>query len=136
VDRETIATVLIVEDDVFWQEQYSKVLNNLGFKTISVTSLAQAIDQINQQRFDLAIVDMNLTLGLPQDEGLLILEQISRREESIAVIVSTGYPTVDMVSEGYEKYNIDKFYQKREWTPNGFGDIVETIMSRRSNSNL
>jgi ActR/RegA family two-component response regulator len=124
-------TALIVEDDSFWQERYQKILELRGIEWVSAQSLDEALGEIKRQRFALAIVDMNLTRGTPLDDGLRVLADIRERGDDTAIVVSTGYPTIDLAVAGYEKYHIKKFLEKRKWTAEEFDRIISAVLLER-----
>ena len=53
-------------------------------------SAQDGLTRLNEQSFDLAVVD----LLMPQMTGIEFLEELAQRESSLPVVMITGYPTI------------------------------------------
>lgn len=78
--------VLIVEDDEFAAFALSEILRRLGCQATTVGSIAGAIEKLESQAFDHAVVD----LMLPDGEGCLVLFHIRARGLPVQVIIATA----------------------------------------------
>ncbi len=59
--RAFIKNILVVEDDYFSSVIYNSMLNGLGFNMIGPAhTTEEALEIIDQQSFDVAILDVNL----------------------------------------------------------------------------
>ncbi|MGH2451004.1 MAG: response regulator transcription factor [Candidatus Limnocylindria bacterium] len=81
-----MARILIAEDDPRISSFLEKGLKASGFSTVVADDgeLAQALGLT--QDFDLLILD----LGLPEQEGLLVLQELRSRGKKLPVLVLTG----------------------------------------------
>ncbi|WP_035985011.1 response regulator transcription factor [Leptolyngbya sp. KIOST-1] len=82
-----MSKILIVEDEPRIASFLSKGLEASGFSTLAVDSGQSAIYLANSDDFDLLILD----LGLPDQDGLSVLEHIRGQGETIPVIILTVY---------------------------------------------
>src|SRR5262245_31986202 len=82
--------VLVVEDDDTLRELLAEVLQGWGYQAVVVASGARAIELLETQLFEVAIVDIHL----PEMDGVEILRHLKRHDPSIEVLMMTGDPTV------------------------------------------
>lgn len=82
--------LLIVEDDESAQFAYTDFLSGSGYTVESATTLAEARKALEDEEYDAALVD----LRLPDGNGLDLLGEIRRRDESMGIIVLTGVSDV------------------------------------------
>ncbi len=79
--------ILVVEDQINWRRLYKLWLNDSCHLTFS-TSPSEALQRINEERFDLIITD----LGLPEPEaGLRMLQDIISLNIDCEIIVVTSF---------------------------------------------
>ncbi len=81
--------ILLVEDDDFcaavFEQMMHEMVTVLAFPTI-LSSLAEAVDQLNNEYYDLIIID----LGLPDSQGLDTLFKIKDVSPGIPIIILSG----------------------------------------------
>jgi DNA-binding response OmpR family regulator len=82
-----MSKILIVEDEPRIASFLSKGLEASGFSTLAVDSGQSAIYLASSNDFDLVILD----LGLPDQDGLSVLEHIRGQGETIPIIILTVY---------------------------------------------
>jgi len=81
------AKILFVDDDLYIQELYLKILKD--HKVYQATTGQQAIDiYLENKDFDIIILDMTLGIGL---NGYDVFEKIYDVDPKIKVIICTGY---------------------------------------------
>ncbi len=85
-----MSKILIVEDEPRIASFLSKGLEASGFSTLAVDSGQSAIYLANSNYFDLVILD----LGLPDQDGLSVLEHIRGQGETIPIIILTVYDDI------------------------------------------
>ncbi len=85
-----MSKILIVEDEPRIASFLSKGLEASGFSTLAVNSGQSAIYLANSNDFDLVILD----LGLPDQDGLSVLEHIRGQGETIPIIILTVYDDI------------------------------------------
>jgi DNA-binding NtrC family response regulator len=82
--------VLVVEDDETLRELLGEVLRGWGYQTVVVSSGGRALELLETQLFEVAVVDIHL----PEMDGVELLRHLKRHDPSIEVLMMTGDPTV------------------------------------------
>ena len=83
--------VLIVEDDKIVLKLYEKFFSEHGYLWEVSLSGAEAIQKIDQGKFDLVCLD----LGLPDMDGMSLVDKIKNKLEWIPVIIVTANPSLE-----------------------------------------
>jgi DNA-binding NtrC family response regulator len=91
--------ILIVDDEERQREIYRDILQGEGYDADTAPSGEAALKLLAQVRFDLVITDLNLT-GMT---GLQLLSEIVVDDPTIAVIMITGYPSIQSAVEATRK---------------------------------
>ncbi len=91
--------VLVVDDDLSWQETYQEALEDRGYEVQVAGSKAAALDLINRRFFHAAIVDLRLGEDPKNRDGLDVLRHIWCLDEGTRVVVGSGYMEVSMFDE-------------------------------------
>lgn len=89
-----MSRVLIAEDDPLIGSFIEKGLRANGFSTHLATDGEEAESLGLSEEFDLVILDM----GLPEREGLHVLQELRARGKHVPVLVLTGRPERDVVT--------------------------------------
>ncbi len=84
-------TILIVDDIPDWLETCSDILGDQGYQILTTSSSLEAVKILEQRSVDLVITD----LTMPDMNGVELVKHVQARAQGCAVIVITGYPTVD-----------------------------------------
>lgn len=84
-------TVLIIDDEPDIVELLEMTLQRMQVKTCSATTLAQALDRLGKQRFDLCLTDMRL----PDGDGLAVVRHIQQHQPQTPVAMITAYGSLD-----------------------------------------
>jgi len=91
----TSASILVVDDEQRQREIYNDILQDEGYATETAPSGEVALDLLSRRRFDLVITDLNLT-GMT---GIELLSEIVGEDPTVAVILITGYPSIQSAVE-------------------------------------
>jgi len=83
--------VLLVEDDPMIGEAIDAALTDSANAVDWVRDGDMAIAAVGATRYDLVLLD----LGLPERDGLVVLEQIRRRQDALPVLIITARDAVD-----------------------------------------
>lgn len=78
--------ILIVEDDHFFREMYSGLLQAEGYATDTAACGTEALDLLARNKYGLVITD----LVMPDISGMEILSQVKETDPGIDVIMVTG----------------------------------------------
>ena len=91
--------ILIVDDDKLVRWSLIEVLNQNGYEAISTETGEEAINKIEDVKFDLVITD----LRLPGIGGFEVLNRVKEINSSTKVIVITGYGSENVANEARAK---------------------------------
>jgi len=92
-------SILVVDDEVRQREIYRDILQDEGYDSETAPSGESALKLLGQKRFDLVITDLNLT-GMT---GVQLLTEIVQTDPTVAVILITGYPSIQSAIEATKK---------------------------------
>jgi len=82
---------LVVDDEKLVCESCSSILADRGYDVATSMSARDGLRRIGKERFDLLLAD----LRMPDIDGIELIERVRAKAPEIAVIVITGYPSVD-----------------------------------------
>ncbi len=91
--------ILVVDDEERQREIYRDILQGEGYEAETASSGEVALKMLGQGRFDLVVTDLNL-VGMT---GLQLRGEIVADDPSIAVIMITGYPSIQSAVEATRK---------------------------------
>ena len=83
-------SLLVVDDDLPFRERLSRSMEKKGFEVDSADSFASAVEIIENQNFDYAIVDMRLTDG----SGLELIKKMQIKSPGTKSLLLTGYGNI------------------------------------------
>jgi DNA-binding NtrC family response regulator len=83
--------VLVLDDDPDTGEVVRFILEKEGFDVKIVTSPKEGIALLENQQFHILILD----LRMPEMSGIEVLEKIRYKDKDLAVVILTGYPSVE-----------------------------------------
>jgi two-component system response regulator DesR len=83
--------VLLVDDDVDLLSVYARWCASKGMAVETATSAQDAAVSARMTHFDVAVVDISLGL----DDGILLAKAIALSEHPPAIILITGFPTLE-----------------------------------------
>jgi DNA-binding NtrC family response regulator len=93
------SSILIVDDEERQREIYRDILVGEGFGAETAPSAEVALRLLGQKRFDLVITDLNL----PRMTGVQLLAAIVQADPTVAVVLITGYPSIQSAIEATKK---------------------------------
>ncbi|NLY34836.1 MAG: response regulator transcription factor [Alcaligenaceae bacterium] len=91
-----IAPVLIVEDDSFMQQRLRLILLDIGYADKDLhfmSSIAEVERLVDYRQVALALID----LGLPDGNGIVLIEKLSQLRAEIPVLVISAWSTENMI---------------------------------------
>ena len=93
--KQTCKSVLVVDDDRAILHTFSRILRKAGFSTETADSGKEALEKIQTQTYDIALIDM--ILG--DSNGLDLLSKIEKRSPKTMKIMITGADSEEKRSE-------------------------------------
>lgn len=103
--------ILIAEDDAVLREVYVKKFSISGFKIRAVTNGQEAIAEIEKEKPDIAILDLNM----PVMDGFAVLERYPRAARSFPIIILSNFGDTKNRERGVG-LGADDFFVKSEMT--------------------
>lgn len=107
------ARILVVDDDRNLLKIICLRLETLGHETVAVQTEQQAHEQVSNQLFDLAVVDLQLETG----SGIMLMEKLHQSIPDLPVIILTAFGSiesaVDAMKRGASSY-LTKPFDVRE----------------------
>jgi len=89
--KNRVVEILVLDDDPDTGEVLKHYLSKEGFKVEVVCSPSAGLKLIAKQQFHVVILD----LRMPEMNGIEVLNAIREKDRDLAVIVLTGYPSVE-----------------------------------------
>ncbi|MCS7200074.1 MAG: sigma-54 dependent transcriptional regulator [Caldimicrobium sp.] len=107
------AHILVVDDEIILRTALQSILTSQGFEVKTCESGQRALNLLQQEPFDLALVDVRL----PDMNGLELMQEIKRISPDTGIIIITAYAEVKSavraIKEGAFDY-LSKPFQEEE----------------------
>ena len=117
--------ILIVDDDKEICDYMETFLAKDGFAVKTLTSPQDAVQEVRTGKYHLVILD----LMMPKIDGIELLKQIRKVDTDIAVIIFTGYPSLETAVASMKLDVVD--YIKKPFNPEEFRIVIERVMKRK-----
>jgi DNA-binding NtrC family response regulator len=89
------AKILLVDDEVVFTQNMSKLLENRGFIVTAANSGDEAIRSLEQKDFDVVVLD----LKMPGMDGITTLKEIKKLGLFTETLILTGHGSIDTALE-------------------------------------
>lgn len=116
--------ILVVDDDTIVLDSCRSILEAEGFETCVVPSANEALEAMKNDDFSLLLIDVKM----PKHDGMYLMQEIKERWAEIPIVVMSGYPTPETISNG-EKMGAAKFIAK-PFTPEELLETVYQVIQR------
>jgi DNA-binding NtrC family response regulator len=103
-------SILVVDDESEIREGLELLLNMEGYATASAETGEEGLSKLEEQPFDLVLLDVSL----PDRNGLDILREIRRRDQNLSVVLITAYGSIDMARAAFKSGAQD--YITKPWS--------------------
>ena len=122
--------VLVVEDQEFWREQFfGESLRDMGLTLFTAATKDEALTLLDKHRFDLAVIDVNLTAVTGNRDGLLVVDRILDSNIDLPIIIVSG--SADAIRMLNQKpYNVFAKIQKASFDLADFIAQVELAIKQ------
>jgi DNA-binding NtrC family response regulator len=104
------ASILVADDEGEIREGLELLLSSEGYKVTAVGTGAEALAHVDEQPFDLLLLDVSL----PDRNGLELLREIHQRDASLPVVMITAYGSIDMARSAFK--NGARDYITKPWS--------------------
>ena len=93
-------TILIADDNTAVNTSLEILFKQAGYKSISVTNPQQALEELQKNKIDLVLQDMNFSKKTSGEEGITLLRDIKSKNPEIPVILITAWGSISLAVEG------------------------------------
>jgi DNA-binding NtrC family response regulator len=117
--------VLVVDDDQAILEFMETFLTKDGFEVTTLADPKDAPAEVKDGGYHLVVLD----LMMPGLGGVEVLEQIRRVDSDVAVVIFTGYPSLDTAVQSMKLDAVD--YLKKPFNPDEFREVLDRVMRKK-----
>ena len=120
------ARILVVDDEEIVLKSCRKILEGGGHEVLTVLSGQGAFDILEKEPIDIVITDIKM----PGIDGIQVLERVKEKYPDIAVIMITGYSTVQSAVQAMKLGAFE--YIPKPFTPDEVLIVVEKALEKKS----
>lgn len=84
-------SILIIDDDKYIQQIFTRILRKQGYHTESAETGQEAVEKLQNQKYDLALIDVKL----PDTNGTDLISRIHATHPNMIKIAITGFPSLE-----------------------------------------
>ncbi|MFO8072671.1 MAG: response regulator [Polyangia bacterium] len=117
--------LLIVDDDREICRYMETFLIRDGFKVTVAETPEKALDEVKSGSYHLVVLD----LMMPQMDGIELLRRIRKIDTDIAVIIFTGYPSLETAVQSMKLDAVD--YIKKPFEIDEFREVIDRVLKRK-----
>jgi formate/nitrite transporter len=118
-------TMLVIDDEEIVLESCRKVFTKAGFSVVATSSPEEGLRLIKDSKFDVVLCDWKM----PGFDGMDVVEEIDTRSPDSAIVMISGFPSVDRATEAMKRGAMD--YVPKPFTPQEISDAVNRAMRRK-----
>ena len=116
--------VLVVDDEKTVCNSCKKILTREGYNVDVALSAEEALNKVKRNRFDAVIADWKM----PKIDGIEVARRIKKGNPNIAVIMITGYPSVESSINAMRSGVSD--YVPKPFTPEELSDAMVRALAK------
>jgi DNA-binding NtrC family response regulator len=106
-------TILIVEDDIDWQEELSSTLKSAGYECEIAGDYSTGLEKLRQNSPLTLVLDLQLRSDHLKDESFKGWELAQHAlENNVPIVIVTGHPSVASARKAYRQYKVIDFFDK------------------------
>jgi CheY-like chemotaxis protein len=117
--------ILIVDDDPVTRKNLTELLKGFGYDASAVKSGALAIDAIEEDGYDIALVD----LKMPKMNGIEVLKALKELKPNLYVVIITAYATIETAIEAMKLGAFD--YLRKPFKSKDLKTIISNIIKEQ-----
>jgi len=118
--------ILVVDDELVICNSCFEILTEAGYEVETLQSSRVALEKVQEELYDLVIVD----LKMPGLDGMQLLKLIKEKNPEMIVIIITGYSTVENAIEAIKLGASD--YIPKPFTPDELTIHVDKALEKRN----
>lgn len=117
--------ILIIDDDQDICEYMKTMLETSGYSVSTLSDPTEVVSRLRTEEFHLLIVD----LMMPKVDGIELIQQIRKIDSDIAIVVFTGYPSVETAVDAL-KLNVSD-YVKKPFEVDDFRQKIGAVLKKK-----
>jgi ActR/RegA family two-component response regulator len=117
--------VLIVDDDISWQENFKETVESIGFLARICGSYKDANAILDRQFFHLLLVDLRLDAELRDLAGMKLVEKVTGLDEGTRTIIVSGYADATLATAALKQYGAYYLIEKAKIDIDQFTRLVQ-----------
>ena len=117
--------ILVVDDDPEICDFMETFLVKEGYDVVTLQDPTRAEAEVRAGGFHLVFLD----LMMPDMDGVAVLERIRKVDSDVAVIIFTGYPSLDTAVASMKLDAVD--YLKKPVDPDNLKIVLERVMKKK-----
>ncbi len=117
--------ILIVDDDRAICDYMQTLLERDGYAVKTLSDPTTIDDEVKNGGYHLIVLD----LMMPKMDGLEALKRVRKIDSDVAVIIFTGYPTVESAQESMKLDAVR--YLKKPFNVDEFREALDSIMRKK-----
>jgi DNA-binding NtrC family response regulator len=121
----TSVNIVVIDDDKDVCEYLQDFLTSDGYSVTCVNDPTQALDALREREYHVAILD----LMMPKLNGIDLLGQIRKVDDDLAVIILTGYPSLESATASIE-HEVSAYIRK-PFSIEDFRDALGRIAKKK-----
>lgn len=119
------ANILVIDDEETMRDSCQQTLSRDGNRVVVAEDALTGLAMLEKESFDLVILD----LKMPGLNGMEVLKKLSEEHPRLAVVIISGYATVESVIEGMRTGAYD--FITKPFTPDSLLMSVKRALEKR-----
>jgi formate transporter len=120
-------SMLIIDDDVMVLDSCQRVFAPEGYDVVVTVSPREGLELAARKKFDVILCDWQM----PEFDGMDVVEQLDRITPQSAVVMISGYPTVDRATGAMQRGAMD--FVCKPFTPEEILEAVHKAVRNKVN---
>jgi len=118
-------SILVVDDDPDVCEYLHDFLASEGYSVTVLNDPTRTLEQMREEEFHVVVLD----LMMPKLSGIDLLGQIRESDDDIAIIILTGYPSLETATSSIE-HDVSA-YLRKPFSLDEFRDVIARIAKKK-----
>lgn len=111
--------MLVIDDEALVLDSCRRIFSTEGYNVVTTNSPKEGLTLINDSAFDVILVDWNM----PEFDGMDVITEIEKRSPESAVVMISGYPSVDRATEAMKRGALD--FVSKPFSPEEITEAVK-----------
>lgn len=118
-------SILVVDDDPDVCEYLHDFLASEGYSVTVLNDPTRTLEQMREEEFHVVVLD----LMMPKLSGIDLLGQIRENDDDIAIIILTGYPSLETATSSIE-HDVSA-YLRKPFSLDEFREVIARIAKKK-----